>query len=80
MLHELFLFIGGCMCYASCLATVGVEGFIGGAAVLARNSFEYLQSIGACGSVFKICTDLCTVSDYSDSREEDSSYPIIVSK
>ena len=34
MLHELFLFIGRYICYASCLATVCVGGFMAGAAVL----------------------------------------------
>jgi hypothetical protein len=29
MLHELFLFIGGPICYASCLVTAGVGRFIG---------------------------------------------------
>jgi hypothetical protein len=40
MLHELFLFIGGFICYASCLATVGIGGFIGGAAVLTALGFS----------------------------------------
>jgi hypothetical protein len=110
MLHELFLFIGGTICYASCLAAVGGGGLIVGASVLAvpgfmangiiagpwvaafmqycaGGIFEILVSRGICGascasgcSVFKICAALCTVSDYSDSREEDSQYPIIVSK
>jgi hypothetical protein len=40
MLHELFLFIGGYMCYASCLATVGVGGFFGSAAVLTALGFS----------------------------------------
>ena len=39
MLHKLFLFIGGYICYASCLATVGVGGFIGGAAALTALGF-----------------------------------------
>jgi hypothetical protein len=34
MLHELFLFIGGPICYGSCLAAVGIGGFVGGIAVL----------------------------------------------
>jgi hypothetical protein len=34
MFHELFLFIGGYICYASCLAAVGGGGLIGGAAIL----------------------------------------------
>ena len=34
MLHELFLVLGGPICYASCLAAVGVGGLIAGAAVL----------------------------------------------
>ena len=34
MLHELFLFIGGYICYASCLVAVGGGGFIAGAAIL----------------------------------------------
>jgi hypothetical protein len=34
MLHELFLFIGGYICYASCLAAVGGGGLIAGAAIL----------------------------------------------
>ena len=34
MIHELFLVLGGPYCYASCLATVGVGGFVAGAAVL----------------------------------------------
>ena len=106
MLHELFLFIGGYMCYASCLATVGVGGIFGSAAVLTALGFSaggiiagswaakwmasfagfvppggifaYLQSIAAAGksisygSVVKICTTLCTASDYFDSRDEDS--------
>jgi hypothetical protein len=111
----LFLFIGGTICYASCLAAVGGGGLIVGASVLyvlgfaangiiaepwaaafmayyaghdqAGGIFKFLQSRGvcgaswaSCGSVFKMCTALCTVSDYSDSREEDSQYPIIVSK
>jgi hypothetical protein len=39
MLHELFLFIGGTTCYASCLATVGVGGVIGGPAILTMLGF-----------------------------------------
>ena len=106
MPHELFLFIGGYMCYASCLATIGVGGFVGGAAVLTvlgfssggiivgswaakwmasyagrvppGGIFAYLQSMAAAGksisygSVVKICTALCTASDYFDPRDEDS--------
>ena len=34
MLHELFLVLGGPICYASCLAAVGVGGLVAGAAVL----------------------------------------------
>lgn len=34
MLHGLFLVLGGLICSASCIATVGIGGFIGGAAVL----------------------------------------------
>jgi hypothetical protein len=34
MFHELFLFIGGGLCYVSCLAAVGGGGLIAGAAVL----------------------------------------------
>lgn len=40
MLHELLLFIGGYMCYASCLATVGVGGIFGGAAILTALGFS----------------------------------------
>ena len=34
MLHEWFLVLGGYICYASCLATVGVGGFLAGPAIL----------------------------------------------
>lgn len=34
MLDELFFVLGGPLCYASCLATVGVGGLVGGSAVL----------------------------------------------
>ena len=34
MIHVLFLFIGGHICYASCLAVVGGGSFIAGAAIL----------------------------------------------
>ena len=40
MLHELLLFIGGYMFHASCLATVGVGGFFGSAAVLTALGFS----------------------------------------
>jgi hypothetical protein len=107
MLHELFLFIGEPMCYASCLATVGVVGFIGSPVVLpflgftssgiragswaaiwmatyagavpAGSHLAFLQSIGAAGvswtsyvSVFKRCSALCTASDFTEPRYEDS--------
>ena len=107
MLHELFLFIGGYICQASCLATVDVGGLIAGPGILttlgftasgikagswaaawmasyagvvpAGGIFAFLQSIGAAGklwisygSVFKICTALCTASDYFDPSDEDS--------
>ena len=39
MLHELFLFIGGPICYGSCLAAVGIGGFVGGIAVLPALGF-----------------------------------------
>ena len=34
MVHKLFLFIGGYICHASCLAAVGGGGLIAGAAIL----------------------------------------------
>jgi hypothetical protein len=34
VLHELFLVLGGPICYASCLAAIGVGGLVAGAAVL----------------------------------------------
>jgi hypothetical protein len=43
-----------------------------------KGIFAYIPSIGAAGkwisygSVIKICTTLCTASDYFDSRDEDS--------
>jgi hypothetical protein len=75
MLHELFLFIGGYMCYASCV-TKWMTSYAG--LVPAEGIFAYIPSIGAAGkwisygSVIKICTTLCTASDYFDSRDEDS--------
>ena len=76
------------MCYGSCLATVGVGGFIGGAAVLTALGFSpggivvgswaakwiapYAGKWKSYDSVVKICTTLCTASDYFDSRDEDS--------
>jgi hypothetical protein len=72
------------MCYAFCLATVGVGGFIAGAVVLplvdvpALYIVPFLQLIGnggvswtQCGTVFKICTDLCTDIDFTEARDED---------
>ena len=35
----MFLFIGGLICYGSCLAAVGVGGFVGGIAVLPALGF-----------------------------------------
>ena len=107
MAHELFLFIGGTICYASCLATVGVGAVIGGpvivpmllftsggiaagswaatwmasyaGAVPAASILAFLKSIDATrrswisfGSVFKICTALCTAIDYTEPRDQDS--------
>jgi hypothetical protein len=84
MLHELFLFIGLSTCYASCLATVGVGGFIAFAVILpvadvhAWYIFQFLHLIGNAGvswssyrTVFKICTDLCTDIDFTEPRDED---------
>ena len=39
MLHELFLVLGGPICYASCLAAIGVGGLVGGATVLPLHGF-----------------------------------------
>lgn len=39
MHHELFIFIGGSICYGSCVATVGIGGFVGGVAVLPALNF-----------------------------------------
>ena len=107
MAHELFIFIGGTICYASCLATVGVGGVIGGPAILtmlgltsggiaagswaatwmasyagavpAASIFASLQTIGATGvswfsfgSVFKICTAVCTAIDFTEPGDQDS--------
>ena len=47
MLHKPFLFIGGPICYASCLAAVGVGGFIAGAAI--RPLLEFTSIVIAGG-------------------------------
>jgi hypothetical protein len=67
MLHELFLFIGGYMCYASCVVKwmASCAGL-----VPAEGIFAYLPSISTAANWFsyrsidKICTTLCTASDY----------------
>lgn len=93
MLNELFLFIGGCICYYFCLATVGGGWLIWSAAILAPNGIQ-AGSIEAArtaasdqeewwasyDNVFKICKDFCTEGDYFDPKDEDSEQPIIVSK
>ena len=93
MLHELFLFIGGYICYYSCLATVGVGWFIRCAAILNQHgtvagSVEAARTASSdpeewwasYDNVFKICKDFCTEGDYFDPKDEDSEQPIIVSK
>ena len=69
MFHELFLFIGGYMCYVSCLATIGVGGLIGGAAVLPAPGLTPYGSV--LKNVFEKCAALCTANDFTEQRDED---------